>query len=50
MGVEPERPDPLVELLPRAFSQQVLAGVTQAVRQAALAQPTHEAVLAGLKR
>jgi len=50
MGVEPERPDPLVELLPRSFSQQVLAGVTNAVRQAALAQPAHEAVLHGLMR
>ncbi len=46
MGVEPVRPDPLVELLPRQFSQQVLSGVVQAVRQTALAQPTHEAALA----
>ena len=50
MQVEPVRPDPLVELLPRSFSQQVLTGVVGTVRQTALAQPAHEAVLNSLTR
>ena len=50
MDVWPERPDPLVDLIPRSFSQQILQGVTQAVCQTALAQPAHEAVLGNLLR
>ncbi len=50
MGVTPDRADALVDLVPQAFSRQVLQGVIQAIRQAAAAQPAHEAVLGGLMR
>jgi len=45
MGVVPERADALVNMVPQSFSRQVLQSVTRAIRQAAEAQPTHEAAL-----
>ncbi len=45
MGVMPDRADPLAELVPQAFSRDVLAKVTAAIRQTAAAQPAHQAVL-----
>ena len=49
MGVVPEHADPLAELVPAAFSRQVLANVTAAIRQTAAAQPTHRAALDQLR-
>ena len=50
LGVVPQSPDPLAALIPRSFSQQVLTGVTTAIRQAANAAPEHDIVLASMTR
>jgi tryptophan halogenase len=48
LGITPQRADPLADLVPRDRAQQILRGVSQAIRQTALAQPAHEAVLSAL--
>ena len=50
LGVVPQHPDPLAALVPRSFAQQVLHGVTTAIRQTAQMAPSHESVLANLTR
>ncbi len=50
MEVTPDRADPLVDLVPRDFSQRVLQNVSGAIAQAARVQPAHEAVIDQLVR
>ena len=50
MGIAPSAPDPLADLVPDDFSRHVLQNVTQGIRQAALAAPSHEASLSALLR